>query len=291
MKRLIKWTITRVLNIIASVVIILIISIIIFNITNTTDKLLVTNINIVNNKVKNEITIVHISDLHNAEFGENNIELIDAIVNSNPDIVVATGDMFDSSYTDLDKTYSLFSNLDEKLDCPVVYIKGNHETSRNNQFLELQERLKNLKTLVLNNEYIEICIHNTNVNIICIDNNIKYNVEGLSNIIDSNFNNDNLNLVLCHQPENFNSFIKSSSDLINIDLILSGHAHGGQVRFNNKGLYAPNQGWLPMYTSGLYELNNNVKLIVNRGLGNSSFPIRINNCPDVSIIKIKQQGD
>lgn len=291
MKHLIKWILARILNILASAIILIIVVIIIFSITNTTNKLLVTTIEIVNNKVKNEITIAHISDLHNAEFGENNIELIDAIVNSNPDIVVATGDMFDSSYTDLDKTYRLFSSLDEKLDCPVVYIRGNHEISRNNQFLELEEQLKNIETLILNNEYIEVCINNSNINIICIDNNIKYNTKELSNIIDNDFNNDNLNLILCHQPENFNTFIKSSNDMISIDLILSGHAHGGQFRIGNKGLYAPNQGWFPMYTSGLYELDNNVKLIVNRGLGNSSFPIRINNCPDVSIIKIKQQGD
>jgi len=93
-------------------------------------------------------------------------------------------------------------------------------------------------------------------------------------------------ILLAHRPELFNSY-SSNLNYIKPKLVLCGHAHGGQFRlpFLNQGIVAPDQGFLPQYTSGLYT-NNNVEMIVSRGLGNSIIPIRINNRPDLPIIEL-----
>lgn len=93
-------------------------------------------------------------------------------------------------------------------------------------------------------------------------------------------------ILLAHRPELFVSY-SSTINSINPNIVFSGHAHGGQFRIPilNKGVIAPNQGLFPKYTSGVYT-NNNVKMIVSRGLGNSIIPIRINNRPHLPIIEL-----
>ena len=91
-------------------------------------------------------------------------------------------------------------------------------------------------------------------------------------------------ILLSHRPELFDTYKEK-----NIDLVLTGHAHGGQIRLFNKGLVAPNQGLFPKSTSGIF-LCNNTSMITSRGIGNSVLPFRINNNPELVIIKIKK-GD
>lgn len=85
-------------------------------------------------------------------------------------------------------------------------------------------------------------------------------------------------ILLCHHPEYYDMFVKDYE----IDLILSGHAHGGQVRLFGQGLWAPGQGWFPKYTSGLYD----GRLLVGRGIGNSHIIPRINNKPEILEIRL-----
>ena len=88
-------------------------------------------------------------------------------------------------------------------------------------------------------------------------------------------------MLLSHRPELFDTYVSSG-----VDLVLSGHAHGGQFRFLQKGFVAPNQGLLPEYTSGLYTLNG-TQMIVSRGLGNSIIPMRVNNRPEVITVTLR----
>ncbi len=89
---------------------------------------------------------------------------------------------------------------------------------------------------------------------------------------------DGYKLLLCHHPEYYAPYIKP----LDIDLTLSGHAHGGQWRFFKRGLYAPGQGLFPEYTSGMY----GKRLIVSRGLGNPHIVPRINNEPEFVVIRL-----
>ncbi|MGO5014911.1 metallophosphoesterase, partial [Niallia sp. Sow4_A1] len=98
--------------------------------------------------------------------------------------------------------------------------------------------------------------------------------EELSEIIDSHRSEEHFNLLLSHRPELFSLYEK-------LDLVLTGHAHGGQVRLPFiGGIVAPDQGFMPEYTAGMYKKEETV-MIVNRGLGNSIIPQRIFNRPEI----------
>ncbi len=96
------------------------------------------------------------------------------------------------------------------------------------------------------------------------------------------FAGEGIAILLCHRPER----ARGHAQILCPDYILSGHAHGGQVRILGRGLYAPGQGLLPRYTSGLYPVAEGTDLVVSRGLGASRFPIRINDPPHVPILTI-----
>ena len=95
-------------------------------------------------------------------------------------------------------------------------------------------------------------------------------------------NKENLSVLLAHEPQ----YLKNYADA-GVDIVLSGHAHGGQIRipFTNVGLVAPNQGFLPKYTSGQYS-SDNTSMFVSRGIGNSILPLRIFNCPEIVELEI-----
>ena len=89
---------------------------------------------------------------------------------------------------------------------------------------------------------------------------------------------DRLNVVLTHRPERFSIYAQTQADVI-----LSGHAHGGQIRFGHRGVYAPQQGFFPKYTEGWYRIGKS-SMYVSRGLGNTiAFP-RVFNTPELNVI-------
>lgn len=247
----------------------------------------VTQYEVCSDKIDSPVRIVQLSDLHD----NTDIEHIASLVNENtPDIIVTTGDMFDSSRSDLANTLSLYENLRAYTNCPIFYIAGNHETGKPELLAKLCENLKLLNVTTLKNECVTLNVNGNNINVIGFDNAAKYSA-GTMNSIQAD--NTNYNVVLCHFPENFDKLLTSEElyygqELsFDMNLILSGHAHGGQFRLAGYGLYAPNQGLFPKWTSGIHSLTDNEFLIISRGLGNSSFPIRINNNPEIVVVDIK----
>lgn len=95
-------------------------------------------------------------------------------------------------------------------------------------------------------------------------------------------NKENLSVLLAHEPQYLQNYADAG-----VDIVLSGHAHGGQIRipFTNVGLVAPNQVFLPKYTSGQYS-SDNTSMFVSRGIGNSILPLRIFNCPEIVEVEI-----
>lgn len=99
-----------------------------------------------------------------------------------------------------------------------------------------------------------------------------------------NMNPDAFKVLLSHRPEVFETYVEKD-----IDLVLTGHAHGGQIRLPFiGGLFAPTQGFMPTYTAGIYE-QQDTEMIVNRGLGNSLFPYRIFNLPEIYVVELKRK--
>ncbi len=231
--------------------------------------------------------IAQVSDLHNAAFGKDNHKLIEALENAEPDVIVVTGDVIDSRRTDVDVAYRFFEAAESI--APVYYVTGNHE-ARLDVYPMFQSRVEDRGIHVLSNTSIELTKNNETITLIGVDDPLFQQAlseeETMIKQLDSALPEaDSYTILLSHRPEHFSLYEQA-----NIDLVFSGHAHGGQVRLPFiGGLIAPHQGMLPKYTSGKYE-SGKTTMIVSRGLGNSLFPLRVNNRPELVVVTLEQDS-
>lgn len=230
--------------------------------------------------------IVQISDLHDAEFGKNNKKLIDDIKDAKPDVILFTGDMIDGNRTDIDVTVNFAQKVTQI--APTYFVTGNHEAGLYGQYHGFKARLEDAGVVVLDEEYDII---EKNGDKICIAgiNDLGFFVTGSYDQNDLNeFKNaleellketkDCYTILLSHRSDLFNEYVECDADLV-----FTGHAHGGQVRIPFiGGVFSPGQGLFPEYDSGLF-IENNTQMIVSRGLGNSRFPFRVNNRPEIIV--------
>lgn len=237
-------------------------------------------------KVFNGYKILHISDLHNKSFGKNQKILLEKIEAESPDIIVITGDLIDRRKYDL-KPAEILVESAIKI-APVYYVSGNHE-AWSGKYKSIKEMLTRLGVDVLDNRKIDISINNEKITLLGVsDPNFltstyfdDTNILNMEENLDDLSNTSNFQILLSHRPELFKLYNEK-----NIDLIFSGHAHGGQFRLPFiGGVIAPNQGFFPKYTSGVYKMNQST-LIVNRGLGNSIIPIRLFNRPELVVVTL-----
>ena len=230
-------------------------------------------------------SIAHISDLHNAEYGKNNEKLIDILEAESPNIIAITGDLIDSNHTNLEVALS-FAQQAVKI-APCYFVTGNHEAWIGSQYEELKTSLQNTGITVLQDEAIElnygdVCIQLIGLNDPDFSERDRLLSESILEVKLSQVNiSDGFTILLSHRPEYFNVYQNK-----NIDLVLSGHAHGGQFRLPlGGGVIAPGQGLFPKYDAGAYT-ENGTTMIVSRGIGNSIIPVRINNPPEIVIIEL-----
>ncbi len=227
--------------------------------------------------------IVQISDLHNAEFGTDNQKLIDILKSEAPDAIVITGDLIDARRTNTEIAESFARRCMEIADC--YYVPGNHEARLGDTYDAFESALIADGVNVLRNGSVRIRKEMDAIRIVGVDDpafakasdaitNLDAALEALSS--------DDFTILLAHRPELIDEYSKWG-----IDLVLSGHAHGGQIRLPGiGGLYAPGQGFFPRYTSGNYTVGD-TEMIVSRGIGNSAFPLRVNDRPEVVIVTLK----
>ena len=227
--------------------------------------------------------IAQVSDLHNAVFGEGNSKLLALLREAEPDIVAVTGDLVDSRHTDIDAAVAFVEAAAEI--APVYCVTGNHEARLD--FGEIEARLEAAGAVVLRNEAVHIERGGEEIRLAGIDDPAFVRTGGsaagraereLAELPDDGA----YTVLLAHRPELAELYAEYGADAV-----LSGHAHGGQVRLPLLGgLYAPGQGLLPEYDAGVYELGG-TSLVVSRGLGSSVFPLRINNRPELVLITFK----
>ena len=231
--------------------------------------------------------IAQVSDLHNAEFGEGNAELLQMLSECGPDIIVITGDLVDSSRTDIDVALA-FAGEAAKI-APTYYVTGNHEVAIS-QYDLLKAGLETAGVIVLEDEAISLEYQGESIMLIGLsdpDATIKGDLFGevpamvstkLRNLMDGD---SGYTVLLSHRPELFETYVSSG-----VDLVLSGHAHGGQFRLPFVGgLIAPNQGLFPKYDAGLYT-GGDTNMVVSRGIGNSIIPIRFHNRPEIVVVEL-----
>ena len=230
--------------------------------------------------------IVQISDLHNAEFGENNEKLLLMLKQADADIIAITGDMIDSRNTDVDVAIS-FAQKAVNI-APVYYVNGNHESRVLGEYEKLKQGLTDAGVTILENSSADITIGDETISLIGI-NDPTFRMELVDDTMEQNIahqlvsvipDNDNYKVLLAHRPEYFDVYAG------NVDLVLSGHAHGGQFRIPFiGGLVAPGQGFFPEYYEGSH-IKENTEMIVSRGIGNSIIPFRINNKPEIIVAEL-----
>ena len=231
--------------------------------------------------------IAHVSDLHNTELGQNNEKLIAILRDARPDIIVITGDLIDSRNTDIAVALE-FAEQAMQI-APCYYVTGNHE-ARISSYPKLKEGLTDLGVFVLEDARLEITRSGESIVLMGVDDpsfeedylfgDAETLMENkLTELMDEE---DGYTILLSHRPELFEIYADSG-----VNLILSGHAHGGQFRLPFVGgLVAPNQGLFPEYDAGQYTQENTC-MIVSRGVGNSIIPFRFNNRPEVILIELK----
>ena len=230
--------------------------------------------------------IAQVSDLHNAEFGEGNSKLLELLSQTEPDIIVLTGDLIDSRQTDIDIALT-FAREALKI-APVYYVSGNHE-ARVSEYEGLKMGLAEAGVIVLENQKVEITREGESITLMGIDdpsfqeNYLFGDSEGVAKqAIETLLRvSDGYTVLLSHRPELFELYVETG-----MDLVFSGHAHGGQFRLPFiGGLVAPNQGLFPKYDAGLFS-EENTNMIVSRGVGNSIVPVRFNNRPEIILVTL-----
>lgn len=227
--------------------------------------------------------IVQISDLHNACFGQNNKKLIHHIELLEPEIIVITGDIIDSNHTNSSVAVDFVSEIAKKY--PIYYVTGNHEYWLDElQRKELFAGIRDAGAVILNNEMASIDIDQDSITLIGLDDN-NLNDTTLPSIMEQ-CDKNKLTVVLAHEPQYIDQYGNAGADLV-----LTGHAHGGQMILPFIGsLIAPDQGFFPKYTDGQYK-KKDTSMYVCRGLGNSVIPVRLFNYPEIVCIEIQGIGE
>ena len=233
--------------------------------------------------------IAQVSDLHNAEFGDRNQRLLEMLREAEPDMIAITGDLIDSRKTNI--AVALAFAEDAVKIAPCYYVSGNHE-ARVSEYQDLKTGLEAAGVTVLDDARVEIEISGKSITIIGV-NDPSFHADYLTSdaaVMDRKLSElsseaAGFTILLSHRPELFDTYADH-----NMDLVLSGHAHGGQFRLPLiGGLIAPNQGLFPKYDAGLYS-DGSTNMIVSRGLGNSIIPFRFNNRPEVVLIELRGQN-
>lgn len=238
----------------------------------------------------NGFKIAHVSDLHNKEWEDE--QLVNPIHEEQPDIIVITGDLIDSDHTDI----SVATAFLEKIMgiAPIYFVTGNHEAG-STQYPLLEENLLELDIMMMDNNKITLNKNNEQILLMGIQDPAFYYEEsnllkGHEAILEDEIqrlsqNFPNYKLLLSHRPEYFDVYTRNE-----IDLVFSGHAHGGQFRLPFLGgLVAPGPNFFPEFTSGVYE-EKGTNMVVSRGLGDSMIPVRFNNRAELVFVELEHGG-
>ena len=238
-------------------------------------------------KIETSLKIALITDLHGNWYGDEQSTLIEAVDKENPDVVLLGGDIFDDKI-DYEESEETIAILSKKYKC--YYVTGNHEYW-SKDVDNIVSIVKSYGITVLEGDVETIDLNGHLVNICGVDDPDNYvyldggeAIETQLKRVDEKANRDYYTILLSHRPEYYDLYSQYG-----FDLVLSGHAHGGQWRIPGllNGLYAPNQGLFPEYAGGLYEYEGGA-LVVSRGLDRQGVKApRIFNRPELVIIEVE----
>ncbi len=240
------------------------------------------------------VRIVFVSDLHSCAYGEGMRELIDAVDRQQPDLILLGGDIFDDTLPD-GNTLDFLRGIGSRYPC--YYVTGNHENwVAPEDFAGKMAALAQCGVIRLSGAMAEMEIRGQRLNICGADDPCAWqrdadpgvtawkNYRAQLREVSTLPRDGAYTILLTHRPELLELYA-----YYGYDLVLAGHAHGGQARIPGlvDGLFAPNQGWFPKYTGGTYEQDGTV-MIVGRGLARESTRVpRFYNPPELVIVDLQ----
>lgn len=238
-----------------------------------------------NEKIVSPFRIVQITDLHNHEFGKANRRLVNKIKEEQPDIIFMTGDMLNGDGENADVVVQLIQEL--KGSAPVYFSLGNHEVNYMEQNEQLIWDLEDAGAVVLEKEYLDTEINGQKVRIGGVYGYVlarEFGDGSEQRFMEEFQDTDRFKILMSHVPEGL--LLWKSMETWDVDLVFSGHVHGGQVRLPFVGgLFDPEEGYFPTYTKGKFECGNGT-MILSAGLGSSASVPRINNLPEIVVCQV-----
>lgn len=244
------------------------------------------------------VRAVVISDLHGRTFGSENARLVKKIQAQTPDVIFLDGDMIDRSAdsSDVQKLLSLIEVLSDV--APVYFAPGNHEITYMETDDTLLEQVSAAGATVVNDSYVDVTIAGQPLRIGGTMGHGFYfgrTEEEFQSSPEYQFlqafqQTDAPKLCLAHMPDTF--IFNGAYTLWDVDLVFSGHTHGGLVRLPLVGgLYAPMQGWFPEYDRGLFTLGGQMQMLITSGLAGHEWLPRVNNLPEIAVVELVPQND
>jgi predicted MPP superfamily phosphohydrolase len=238
-------------------------------------------------KIDGQVNLALITDLHGAQYGQGQRQLLARLETANPDAVLLCGDIYDDRFP-LDSTMELITGIGKKYPC--FYVTGNHDLA-SDTLEEFKDTLRDNQVKILSGDGQIVQFEGGTIWIGGIEdpetdryaNGMPSYKEQLSSL-DLAMPKDLFTVILSHRPERMKDF-----EALRPDLVVAGHGHGGQWRipvFLKNGLYAPNQGLFPKFTNGLYSFGE-TSLVVSRGLSQETILVpRVFNPPELVIVRI-----
>lgn len=256
--------------------------------------LTVSRYEITSSKIEREIRMVVLADLHNHEFGKDNGRLLARVKEETPDVILCVGDFVNREEENTEVTEHVVTELCKI--APVYISLGNHEIEHEKLFdTDLMHKWEECGAKVLEYDYEEAEVSGQKLRIgglygYCVPE--KYLASNEANpeecaFLDTFLNTDAYTILLCHMPCMWT--VGEALEEWKIDLVVSGHSHGGQIRFPGiGGLYAPDEGWFPGKTCGTYTSEDgNQTMVLSRGLGSEAGIPRIYNVPEIVVVDLK----
>ena len=249
----------------------------------------ITNYCVNNTKNDAKLKFVVITDLHNKEYGEKNADLAELVKEQNPDFIAVCGDMVNRGDPDTTKMKDVLEKLSKI--APTYCCLGNHERDNAAKFgTDFKSETNSTGAVLLDNEYIKFTKNGKSVLIGGMSDYPYYEFYTPDDDVPSRTlweefaekAKNNFTILLHHQPE----YIAEDAKKTDIDLIVCGHTHGGQIQLPFiSGVIAPNQGLFPKSDKGEFDLDG-TKMIVCAGLSNTVFIPRINNQVEIGVVTV-----
>ena len=253
----------------------------------------VSRYSIVSPALQETLRIVHLSDLHNSVFGPHNSGLVRNIAAQEPDLILITGDLLNANEERTDIATELIEQLAPI--APVYVSLGNHESTYEKRYgTDLKELYSKAGAVVLEYDWADIEVNGQKLRLgglygYCLPSELLKTKEARPEecaFLEAFQDTDAYTILLCHMP--YSWIRKGSLDSWDVDCVLCGHIHGGQVRIPFVGgLWAPDQDWFPGKVCGLYWSEDGTKVMaLSRGLGNTDKYPRFNNIPEILVLDL-----